>query len=381
MESNGIEQAYRHLIEVSAKRGYILFDDISDDADKYSLTIQEIDYLSNTLVSRGIIIYDSQPDTDDYKDCENVDDYAQCDYDEIFDRVIKLDPILKPLIEKIRKIKPPQTHELEQLKYLIHEGNEHARKQMIEMHLRFAVRLSLQRYEVFNCEIADTLQDACIGLICAVDKYDPDTNGVFGSYASLWILQNISRNQPTQMPTGYYTAHKKEDYFTIYPLLNNQYFLKEKQLSSSESIIQFIQNRLDCDRKSAIETFNACLPEESLDELWNLSLKNISKTDDFNENEFYKDIQALFISKSSVENDVFNFFYHKEILSVLAQLKEKDQKVIRWRFGLDDDDERTLEDIGKELNVTRERIRQIEVATLKKLRPMCISKELQFFIA
>ena len=104
---------------------------------------------------------------------------------------------------------------MDQLKYQVQEGNLYARERMIQMHLRFAVRIALQRAETYDCEIADTLQEACIGLIMAVDRYDPDSHGLFGSYASLWILQNIGRAQATQILLLYYRIHKKEGDFTM----------------------------------------------------------------------------------------------------------------------------------------------------------------------
>lgn len=92
-------------------------------------------------------------------------------YEIVFNRVIALDSRLEDFINSIRAIVPPRTREMDQLKYQVQEGNLYARERVIQMHLRFAVRIALQRAETYDCEIADTLQDACIGLIMAVDKY------------------------------------------------------------------------------------------------------------------------------------------------------------------------------------------------------------------
>lgn len=80
---------------------------------------------------------------------------------------------------------------------------------MIEMHLRIALRIALQRSETYDMDLEDAIGYACIGLIIAVDKYDPDTSGPFSSYATLWILQNISREQSTQRKLVYYPVHKR----------------------------------------------------------------------------------------------------------------------------------------------------------------------------
>ena len=97
---------------------------------------------------------------------------------------------------------PPQRGEIRQLKYQIVDGNTYARERMIEMHLRLALRVALQRAETYDMDIEDAIGYACIGLVIAVDKYDPDTSGAFASYASLWMIQNISRVQSTQ-PVSY----------------------------------------------------------------------------------------------------------------------------------------------------------------------------------
>lgn len=200
MESkNGIKNALVNLIKLSSEKGFLVFDDIYDAADNWALSIKDIDYLSSSIISRGILVYDEAPVTNaaDSSD-KDYDDYAQRDYDVVFDKVIELDPGLEAFITTVRNIIPPQAREMDRLKYQVQEGNLYARERVIQMHLRFAVRIALQRAEVFGCEIADILQEACIGLITAVDRYDPDSSGSFGSYASLWILQNICRTGNTE---------------------------------------------------------------------------------------------------------------------------------------------------------------------------------------
>ena len=179
--NNNIESALTNLIELSSKKGFLVFDDIYDVADKWNLSIKDIDYLSSSIATRGILVYDEAPviDTADTS-FDDYDDYAHRDYDAIFDKVIELDPGLEDFITAIRNVVPPQTKEMDQLKHQIQEGNVYARERAVQMHLRFAVRIALQRAEVYNAEIADILQEACIGLITAVDKYDPDSSGPFG---------------------------------------------------------------------------------------------------------------------------------------------------------------------------------------------------------
>lgn len=109
MEGDNRENAYRHLIKLSEQKGYVLFDDIMDSADRWSLPIQDVDWLSNSITTRGILVYDVAPATARIVDVEDIDDYAQIDYDAVFDRVIKIDSSLESFITEIRNIKPPQT--------------------------------------------------------------------------------------------------------------------------------------------------------------------------------------------------------------------------------------------------------------------------------
>lgn len=157
MESkNGIESALANLIQLSSGKGFLVFDDIYDVADKWELSIRDVDYLSSSIATRGILIYDEAPVTNAAGSSEDdYDDYAQKDYEVVFNRVVELDPGLEDFINTVRAIVPPQAREMDQLKYQVQEGNLYARERVIQMHLRFAVRIALQRAETYDCEIAD----------------------------------------------------------------------------------------------------------------------------------------------------------------------------------------------------------------------------------
>ena len=276
MESkNGIESALANLIQLSSEKGFLIFDDIYDEADKWFLSIRDVDYLSSSIVTRGILVYDEAPVTDAAGSSEDeYDDYAQRDYEAVFNRVIELDSDLKDFINAVRAVVPPQAREMDKLKYQVQEGNLYARERVIQMYLRFAVRIALQRAEIYDCEISDTLQEALIGLVTVVDKYDPDSSWPFGSYASLWILQNIGRAQATQRPAVYYPVHKKEGYFTMYPILKENGYLNSDIWTDPE-VRRIIQNRLGCGIDQAEDIIRQSMPIESLDEIYEMFLKNI----------------------------------------------------------------------------------------------------------
>lgn len=150
-----------------------------DCADKHSLPIRDFNWLCNAITSRGIIVYNEIPSSLVAADNDEYDDFAQSDYEAVYTRIIELSPSLEPFVNGVINIIPPQRQEINQLKYQIVDGNDYARSRMIEMHLRIALKLALQRAEAFDMDIEDAIGYACIGLIMAVDKYEPDTSKAF----------------------------------------------------------------------------------------------------------------------------------------------------------------------------------------------------------
>ncbi|MBB5182689.1 sigma-70 family RNA polymerase sigma factor [Catenisphaera adipataccumulans] len=369
MGSDYREQAYSYLIKLSEQKGYVLFDDIMSSADRWSLSIEDVDWLSNTIMMRGIIVYDTAPSN--IQDSDEYDDYAQTDYNETFKRVIEIDPSLKDFIYKIKNIKPPQMREMAQLKYQLKEGNAFARQRVIEMHLRIAVRVALQRVKEYDCDMADTLQDACVGLIYAADKYDPDSNGSFSSYASLWILQNISRTQVSQRALIYYPFHKKESYFSIYPLLKSLGY-DYNELLTSEEVLKLVQKRLNCGVEQAKDAIYQCIPLESIDTAYKTFIKSnyYSKTNNYKNRCFCIEDFSDRVIEKCVED---------EFQEIIKMLKPREQFVIKERFGFEDGDEKTLETVGKMLGITRERVRQIESRALKRLSAICKERNFEIY--
>lgn len=380
MESkNSIESALANLIQLSSEKGFLVFDDIYDVADKWDLSIRDVDYLSSSIATREILVYDEAPVTNVAGSSEDdYDDYAQRDYEVVFNRVVELDSGLENFINIVRTIVPPQAREMDHLKYQVQEGNLYARERVIQMHLRFAVRIALQRAETYDCEIADTLQDACVGLIMAVDKYDPDSSGPFGSYASLWILQNISRTQGTQRPTIYYPVHKKEGYFIMYPILKENGYLNSEIWIDSD-VRRLIQERLDCGLNQVADIIQQSMPIESLDTIYEIFLKNIER-DEIQEDVFENINSDAFYWNHDVYDEIEQRTLRETLENLMGELKNREQAVLKARYGFDDGVEKTLEEVGQTFGVTRERIRQIEANAIRKLSQPTRIRKLKGFL-
>ena len=329
---------------------------------------------------RGILVYDKASEKTNRVNDDGYSDYAQSDYEAVFQRVIEREPSLKFLIDEIRLIRPPQFRELSGIIYQAKEGNEYARNRIVEMHLRMAVRIGLQRAEQYDAALVDCIGDACVGLLTAVDRYDPDTSGPFSSYASLWMLQNISREQKTQRPDVYYPVHKKEQYYTMYPILRDRGCISCEKVWVCKEARKIVQERLSCSNEQTEDVILQMLPFDSLDAMLE-DVFGVEK-DVFEKHE--NDFKRLLIEKIADPKDMYANFEIKSmqevVNSALNTLTDREQKVIRDRFGFDNGEEKTLEELGANFGVTRERVRQIESKALRKLNQPSRLKKLEGYI-
>ena len=362
------QEAYEKLLSIAEKQGYLTLDDIMDIAGESALPLNDVDWLSNSVITRGILVYDEKPHKENIVTAdEEYDDFAQTDYNAMFERIAKTEPSLAMFVNEIKNIKPPQAGELNRLIYQAQEGNTYARNRIAEMHLRVALKIALQRAEQFEADLIDCVGDACVGLLTAIDRYDPSANGAFLSYASLWMLQNISREQPSQRPQVYYPVHKKEQYFTMYPILKKEGCVGCKEILECRKVRELICKRLECSNEQTQDVIWQVIPfasyEQLIEEVF-FSHRNVfEKHHDEGGIRFVCDLL-----KYDMEDTVIYEDMRKTIEHILNTLKERESAVLRRRFGFINGRERTLEEIGKEFGITRERVRQIEVKALRKLR-------------
>lgn len=370
------QAAFNELIQLADSQGYVTFDDIMDCADEYSLPIQDFDWLSNSITSRGTIVYSEKPSQSLLESEMEYDDFAQSDYEAVYKRIVELSPSLEPFVTYIKNILPPQRGEINQLKYQIVDGNTYARTRMIEMYLRLALRVALQRAETYDMDIEDAVGYACIGLIIAVDRYDPDTSGAFASYAALWILQNISREQSTRRPLIYYPVYKKDGYFSIYPLLKQKGCIGCDELIRCQKVLKIVEDRLECSEKDARDIIAQMIPDERYEVLyWNESEGQPPEDKDV----FLASIAQETISKAEdVFESVLDGIRRECVTEQLSRLKPRERDALKERYGFKGEP-KTLEEVGQMWGVTRERVRQIEAKALKKLQHPSYKKKLEDF--
>ncbi len=341
----GIGYAHRKIIEGLYNnykiQGYITEDNISAIIDQYNLPLDEVDYICDLLLSKGVIIINSLQKQDHDED---VYDYSIIDYEEIFQEVVAIENSLTPFIDEVRQIKPPQRLEWQNLIPQAKNGNIYARHRIIKMYLRTAIKIALQNHKKYKTPLAETIQEACIGLVIALDHYEVGMQEKFSSYASNWVRQNIARNALIFTPLMPFPDYVNNKLISIYDILEKFNF------ESCPEMLEEVSEKLSCIRNEAEEYVNYFNKVESIDEL----LKND---------------EMVFSDHYAFEEQILNNLYKEEfknkVVKILETLKPEEKKVILLRFL--NEEGWTLEKVGHKLGVTRERVRQVEKKALEKI--------------
>lgn len=271
------------------------------------------------------------------------------------------DPV-RMYLKEIGKIPLLSTEEEIGLAKAMEQGDSESRKKLAEANLRLVVSIA-KRYVGRGMQFLDLIQEGNLGLIKAVEKFDYRKGYKFSTYATWWIRQAITRSIADQARTIRIPVHMVE---TINRLIRTQRQLVQEL--GREPLIEEIAAKME-------------LPVERVQEIQKISQEPVSletpigEEEDSHLGDFIQDEQVM------VPADQATFtLLHEQLMEALGTLTEREQKVLKLRFGLDDGRPRTLEEVGKEFNVTRERIRQIEAKALRKLRHPSRSKKLKDYL-
>ena len=361
------------LAKIAAgKKGVISSEELMNYFKDDQLSPEQLDYVYEFLDSHKIDVLntdesdDSAPEffmkNDDLDEEETEEDLEQLTIPE----GIAIDDPVRMYLKEIGKIQL-LTVEMEQdLAKKIIEGTEaeanEAKKRLAEANLRLVVSIA-KRYVGRGMQFLDLIQEGNLGLLKAVDKFDYTKGFKFSTYATWWIRQSITRSIADQARTIRIPVHMVE---TINRLVRTQRQMLQEL--GREPTPEELAERLDT-------------PVARVRDIMQISQEPVSfetpigEEEDSHLGDFIQDDSSQVPVDAAAER-----LLHEQLMNVINQLSDREQKVLKLRFGLVDGKPRTLEEVGKEFNVTRERIRQIEAKALRKLRHPSRSKQLKDYL-
>lgn len=351
----------KELTERGKKQGVLSYKEIIDSLEELDLDTDQIDEVYQSLEEMGIdIIGDKEEALLEKENEEGEIDSSKEDLS--VPKGISVDDPVRMYLKEIGKVNLLTADEEKELAKRMEEGDEEAKRRLAEANLRLVVSIA-KRYVGRGMLFLDLIQEGNLGLIKAVEKFDYKKGYKFSTYATWWIRQAITRAIADQARTIRIPVHMVE---TI-----NKLIRVSRQLLQDlgrEPTPEEIAEEMNLEVEKVREIQKIAQEPVSLE-------TPIGEEEDSHLGDFIPDEDA------QAPQDAATFTMLKEqLVEVLHTLTPREQKVLRLRFGLDDGRARTLEEVGKEFEVTRERIRQIEAKALRKLRHPSRSKKLKDFL-
>ena len=384
-EQKNSEQAFlsglETLVEVASSKGSkIDYDEINDYFKEQELSPEAIEQIISYLETKGIEIVENMPEDipgdidisiDD--DLLSIDDDVEDFEKELEDEDIDLNAIdilegvgtedpVRMYLKEIGTVALLSGEEELELAKRKQDGDEYAKQKLIEANLRLVVSIA-KRYTGRGMSFLDLVQEGNLGLIKGVEKFDYTKGFKLSTYATWWIRQSVTRALADQARTIRVPVHMVE---TI-----NKMSKMQRKLTLElgyEPTVAELAEALEMTEEKVMEIMQIAREPASLE-------TPIGEEDDSNLGDFVADANVV-----SPEGNVESVMLREHIDSLLSELKERERQVILLRFGLEDGHPRTLEEVGKEFKVTRERIRQIEAKALRKLRNPVRSKRIRDFL-
>ena len=365
-----IEEHVNAMITQGKKNGNVLsLTEVGDYLSKLNISKEEIDEIYDRVEKNGISLVDSrEPNSEELADEEGDDDgvvltkTGEIDVEATVPKTLPTDDPVRMYLKEIGKVSLLTADEERKLAIRMEQGDEEAKKKLCESNLRLVVSIA-KRYLNRGLSFLDLIQEGNLCLIKAVDKFDYTKGYKFSTYATWWIRQAITRSIADQARTIRIPVHMVE---TINKLIriSRQLLQEYGREPTSEEIAKEMG-----------------ITVEKVREIKKISLDPVSLATPIVEEE--DSHLGDFIPDDDVPAPVDAAAYSmlkEQLMEVLDALSDREKKVLMLRFGLEDGRPRTLEEVGKEFNVTRERIRQIEAKALRKLRHPSRSKKLKDYL-
>ena len=362
-EIKSYEQRKETLIKKGKENGYITYEELAAELKGLDLDSDSLDDLYNSLIENDINIVTEENIGNDEEGTD--DDGGDIDLilkDANIAKELTINDPVRMYLKEIGKISLLTLEEETALSERIANGDEEAKNILAESNLRLVVSIA-KRYVGRGMLFLDLIQEGNIGLMKAVEKFDANKGYKFSTYATWWIRQAITRAIADQARTIRVPVHMVE---TINKLsrCQRQLILELNREPTDEELAKKMNLSVDKVR----EVIKIAQEPVSLE-------TPIGEEDDSHLGDFVKDERSM-----SPEEFTIHEMLKDEISDVLLTLTEREEQVLRLRFGLDDGSCKTLEEVGQMFGVTRERIRQIEAKALRKLRHPSRSRKLKDFL-
>ncbi|KZE09276.1 RNA polymerase sigma factor RpoD [Priestia aryabhattai] len=360
-----IEQVKDQLTEIGKKRGVLTYEEIAERMANFEIESDQMDEYYEYLGEQGVEVMSESEANDDDAD----PDIQELSKEEEFDLNdlsvppgVKINDPVRMYLKEIGRVDLLSAEEEINLAKRIEDGDEEAKRRLAEANLRLVVSIA-KRYVGRGMLFLDLIQEGNMGLIKAVEKFDYRKGYKFSTYATWWIRQAITRAIADQARTIRIPVHMVE---TINKLIRVQRQLLQDL--GREPSPEEIAEDMDLTPEKVREILKIAQEPVSLE-------TPIGEEDDSHLGDFIEDQDAT----SPSEHAAYELL-KEQLEDVLDTLTDREENVLRLRFGLDDGRTRTLEEVGKVFGVTRERIRQIEAKALRKLRHPSRSKRLKDFL-
>ncbi|MDR1070196.1 MAG: RNA polymerase sigma factor RpoD [Gracilibacteraceae bacterium] len=352
------------LIELGKNKGNLTYNEISDALQQNVLSVEQIEEVYAKINGMGIDVVDENSDiVIDKETAQFAEEIVQeADVDLSVPEGVGIDDPVRMYLKEIGRVRLLTPSEEIELALLMEKGSEEAKRRLAEANLRLVVSIA-KRYVGRGMQFLDLIQEGNLGLIKAVEKFDYRKGFKFSTYATWWIRQAITRAIADQARTIRIPVHMVE---TINKLIRvNRQLLQEL---GRDATPEETAKEMD-------------IPEDRVREIMKIAQEPVSLETPIGEEEDSHLGDFIPDDDAPAPSEAASFILLKEQLEeVLETLTGREEKVLRLRFGLDDGHTRTLEEVGQEFGVTRERIRQIEAKALRKLRHPSRSKKLKDYL-
>jgi len=359
-----LDQVKEQLLELGKKRGSLTLEKIAAKIGGFELDSDQMDEFYEYLGEHGIeILTDGEEEDEDDPNGKELEKEEEFDLNDLsVPPGVKINDPVRMYLKEIGRVDLLSAEEEISLATRIEEGDEEAKRRLAEANLRLVVSIA-KRYVGRGMLFLDLIQEGNMGLIKAVEKFDYRKGFKFSTYATWWIRQAITRAIADQARTIRIPVHMVE---TINKLIRVQRQLLQDL--GREPTPEEIAEDMDLTPEKVREILKIAQEPVSLE-------TPIGEEDDSHLGDFIEDQDAT----SPSEHAAYELL-KEQLEDVLDTLTDREENVLRLRFGLDDGRTRTLEEVGKVFGVTRERIRQIEAKALRKLRHPSRSKRLKDFL-